>query len=351
MIPSKTAKSNRREFLQTSAAALVAARLPLAAQNAAAPHNAHNIDANVIAIPDTGWRLWPDQKAEWKNDTVYLPEDVHLASLPVNPPSGGWDALSATQGIPVTLPCTVEQYFWGLTGMRPYHDEYRFETADDEVKNGAYYGVSWWWRAPEIPAALQGKRIFLRVRGARQRAEVYLNHKLVGYSLMEELPFECDVTAAARPGASNQLAIRITNPGGRLDWVDGGKITWGNATFQKSHGFGGLDRALTLSAHGPARIRDSWVLNTPEPRRIIAHAEIENVGAAASDGRLRFSVLDPVTGKELAHAEVAAPLEINQTSTFQAELTCLSAQLWDLDSPNLYRMKAEWTWGLYRTLP
>jgi len=62
-----------------------------------------------------------------------------------------------------------------------------------------------------------------------------------------------------------------------------------------------------------------------------------------SDGRLRFSVLDPVTGKELAHAEVAAPLEINQTSTFQAELTCLSAQLWDLDSPNLYRMKAEWT--------
>jgi hypothetical protein len=343
MIPSKTGKSSRREFLQASAAALVAARLPLAAPNAAAPGNAHNIDANVIAIPDTGWRLWPDQKAEWQNDTVYLPEDVHLASLPVNPPSGGWDALSATQGIPVTLPCTVEQYFWGLTGMRPYHDEYRFETADDEVKNGAYYGVSWWWRALEIPAALQGERIFLRVRGARQRAEVYLNHKLVGYSLMEELPFECDVTAAARPGASNQLAIRITNPGGRLDWVDGSRIIWGNASFQKSHGFGGLDRALTLSAHGPARIRDSWVLNTPESRRITAHAEIENVGAVASDGRLRFSVLDSVTGKELAHAEVAAPLDAHQTAAFQAELSCPSAQLWDLDAPHLYRMKAEWS--------
>jgi hypothetical protein len=338
MIPSKTGKSNRREFLQASAAALVAARLPLAAQNAAAPGN-----ANVIAVPDTGWRLWPDQKAEWQNDTVYLPEDVHLASLPVNPPSGGWDALRATQGIPVTLPCTVEQYFWGLTGMRPYHDEYRFETADDEVKNGAYYGVSWWWRALEIPAAFADKRIFLRVRGARQRAEVYLNQKLVGYSLMEELPFECDVTAAARPGASNQLAIRITNPGGRLDWVDGGRIMWGNAAFQKSHGFGGLDRALTLSAHGPARIRDSWVLNTPEPRRITAHAEIENVGAAASKGRLRFSVLDPVTGNELAHAEVAAPLDAHQTAAFQAELFCPSAQLWDLDAPHLYRMRAEWS--------
>jgi len=338
-----SSKTNRRTFIQASAAALVAARLPLAAQNAAATHNAGNTDANVIAIPDTGWRLWPDQKAEWKNDTVYLPEDVHLASLPVNPPTGGWGALSATQGIPVTLPCTVEQYFWGLTGMRPYHDEYRFETADDEVKNGTYNGVSWWWRALEIPAALQGKRIFLRVRGARQRAEVYLNHKLVGYSLMEELPFECDVTAAARPGASNQLAVRITNPGGRLDWVDGGRITWGNATFQKSHGFGGLDRALTLSAHGPARIRDSWVLNTPEPGLVTVHAEIENTGAAAPGGHLYFSVQDPVTGAWVSHTDLDAPLNRNQTDSFHANIFCQSPRLWDLDSPHLYRLIVQWT--------
>ncbi len=287
--------------------------------------------------------MWPDEKAEWKNDTIYLPDDVPLASLPVNPPTGGWDALSISQGIPVTLPCTVEQYFWGLQGMRLYHDEYRFETADDDVRNGAYYGVSWWWRTIEIPAAFQGKRIFLRIRGARQRAEVYLNQKLVGYSIMEELPFECEITAAAHAGNPNQLAIRITNPGGRLDWVDGNRITWGNATFQKSHGFGGLDRALTLSAHGPARIRDSWVLNTPEPHKITAHAEVENIGAAAPDGHLSFAVLDLVANQELAHAEIPAPLEAGQTTVFQTEILYSAARLWDLDSPQLYRLKAEWS--------
>ena len=341
MNSSKIMKKNRREFLRASAAALVAAQIPLSAQNPAhtsAPH-----DTNALAIPDSGWRLWPDQKAEWKSDTIYLPEDVNLAGLPINSPTGGWDTLSATQGIPVTLPCTVEQYFWGLQGMRPYHDEYRFETTDDEVKNGAYYGVSWWWHTINIPASFAGKRIFLHIRAARQRAEVYLNQKLVGYSIMEELPFECEVTAAARPGAVNQLAIRITNPGGRLDWVDGGRITWGNAAFQKSHGFGGLDRALTLTAHGPARIRDAWVLNTPQPRHITAHAEIENTGPAATSARLRFSVVDPITSRELAHTEVPAPLNQNQTDTFHAELSCPSAQLWDLDSPHLYRLKAEWT--------
>ncbi|HZP05128.1 MAG TPA: glycoside hydrolase [Terracidiphilus sp.] len=333
---------NRRKFLQGSAAALVASHLPLApAEQPAASSISH--DGDALAIPDSGWRLWPDQQAEWKNDSIFLPEDVHLDTLPVNTPTGGWQVLDATLGIPVTLPTTVEQYFWALQGLRPYHDEYRFETTDDEVKNGAYYGVSWWWRPLDIPAAFKGKRIVLRIRGARHRAEVYLNQKLVGYSILEELPFECDVTEAAHPGETNQLAIRITNPGGRLDWVDGNRLTWGNATFQKSHGFGGLDRALTLSAHGPARIRDSWVLNTPQARRVTVHAEIENTGAAVSNGRLRFAIVDPATNRELAHSEIAAPLDANQTAAFQSELTCPTAHLWDLDTPHLYRMTARWT--------
>ncbi|MGA2852757.1 MAG: hypothetical protein ABSE90_01300, partial [Verrucomicrobiota bacterium] len=43
---------------------------------------------------DQGWRLWLDPKAAWQNDTLYLPEDVKLANLPVNPPTGGWTALN-----------------------------------------------------------------------------------------------------------------------------------------------------------------------------------------------------------------------------------------------------------------
>jgi beta-galactosidase len=333
---------NRRKFLGAAAATVVASQLPLAPGETPVAATAPPGEES-FAVPDAGWRLWPDQQAEWRSDAIFLPEDVHLDALPVNPPTGGWPALKSTLGIPVTLPATVEQFFWGLQGLRPYHDEYRFETSDDEVKNGAYYGVSWWWRPLEIPGSFKGKRIFLRIRGARQRAEVYLNRKLIGYWILEELPFECDATAAARPGETNQLAIRITNPGGRLDWVDGGRITWGTATFQKSHGFGGLDRALSISAHGPVRIRDSWVLNTPDLRRVTVHAEIENAGAAASDGRLRFSVVDPATSRALAHVEIPAPLEANQSAVFHSELTSPTARLWDLDSPHLYRMTAQWT--------
>jgi hypothetical protein len=293
-------------------------------------------------VPDQGWSMWPDREAKWKDDTIYLPDDVKLASLPVNAPTGGWSALTPRVATPVTLPATVEQFFWGINGFFPYKDEYKFETTDDEVKNGAYYGVSWWWRDLPIPAGYTGKRILLHIRGARQRAEVYLNGKLVGYSIMEELPFECDLTAAALPGKRNQIAIRITNPGGRLDWVDGNRLSWGGMEFQKSHGFGGIDRGMVLSAHDTVRIADSWALHTPTPRKITANASVENHSTTTVRGTVRFSVLEAVGSRVLATTEVPATVEPGKTFRVEAPLTADSAKIWDIDTPHVYRLRTQW---------
>lgn len=300
--------------------------------------------ANVTAVPDTGWRMWRDLEVAWKDDRIYLPAEVKLDTLPSRAPTGGWTALNPSAGREVTLPATVEQFHWGKTGFRPYKDEYRFETADDQVRNGAYYGVSWWWRALDIPSAWIGRRVLLHVGGARQRAEVFLNGKLVGYSIMEELPFECDLTTAARTG-ENILAIRITNPGGRLDWRDGSKLNWGGLEFQKSHGFGGLDRGLTLSVHGPVRVADAWVLNTPEPRTITARAEIENHSGEARSGTVRFAVVDPTSGRELTSTEMPLAVAANSTAPCSAQLTAAGAALWDLATPRLYRLQTTWKAG------
>ena len=296
--------------------------------------------AREMAIPDAGWRMWPDRDAVWKDDTIYLPEDVHLERLPVNLPTGGWAALSAQQGIATTLPATVEQYFWGIDGFRPYKDEYKFEATDPEVRNGAYYGVSWWWREVEIPASFQGKRILLHIRGARQRAEVYLNEMLVGYSIMEELPFECDLTKAAHAGGRNLLAVRITNPGGRLDWVDGNRMAWGGMEFQKSHGFGGLDRGMLLSAHSSVRIADTWALNTSVPKQIVAHAAVENNSDQQTQGVIHFSVVS-AERRVLAIVEVPATVPARSVSEFHVPITAQSAAIWDLDTPHIYRLRAE----------
>jgi hypothetical protein len=219
--------------------------------------------------------------------------------------------------------------------------------ADDNIpQNGAYFGVSWWHRPIDIPAKMQGKRIFLHIRGARLRAEVYLNQQLVGYSIMEELPFECDLTHAANPGQENHLAIRLTNPFGRFDWVDGSNAKWGHLSLYRSHGFAGLDRGITISAHDGVRIKDVWVLNQPIATKIQAHIEVE-CGYSDDVKRVFYQIIDPFTGQRVGislntiidyNGEVLKP---HAVPNFHGNVTLSfdNAALWDFESPRLYHLR------------
>ncbi len=367
---------SRRAFVQSATATGFATRLlPSLSAYAQSKVLEAAYPENGELIPDAGWQLWVDDKASWTNDDIFLPEDVHQndkgevlgkgSPLPVNPPTGGWDLLTSNVGKQIILPSTVEQHFWGKFGSRPYRpEEYRYAAperdvippADDTVpQNGAYFGVSWWYRNINIPASMKGKRIFLHVRGAHLRAEVYLNQMLVGYSIVEELPFEADLTHAAKPGEENVLAIRITNPFGRFDWVDGLNAKWGKVSLYRSHGFGGLDRGMTISAHDATRIKDAWVLNTPEAGKVTAYVQLEGGDIATAAHQLSFDIVDPLTGRALERQDDGAPHGIvdghgmiqagkrqegdKKTLTVCFDLTCRDATIWDLDHPVLYHLK------------
>ena len=348
----------RRAFLQTATAATLAPRIRLAAEQPALPY-----PENGTLIPDDGWHLWIDEKAPWASDDIFLPEDIHQDAngivhgkgtpLPVNPPTGGWSMLTPAAGKEVLLPTTVEQHFWGKFGSRPYTpEEYRYAApaqnpappADDNIpQNGAYFGVSWWYRTIDIPASLQGKRIFLHIRGAHLRAEVYLNEKLVSYSIMEELPFEAELTHAANPGGENILAIRITNPFGRFDWVDGLNAKWGKVSLYRSHGFGGLDRGMTISAHtGTVRIRDLWVLNDTSPGKIYARTSTEVSGNSQPIGYLHHEVVDPETGKILLEMKTEKGPLRQRVLEHDAGIAAGKTAVWDLESPRLYHLRTTW---------
>jgi beta-galactosidase len=354
-------KLSRRTFLQSATAATLAAKLtPASAQ----PTTKTEIPypENGTLIPDDDWRLWIDEQAEWKNDPLFLPEDITVdvdgilhgkgTPLTINEPTGGWGALRANNGINVTLPTTVEQHHWGKFGAgenrapRPYTpEEYRYAAADPIPQNGAYLGVSWWGRLIDIPAEWKGKRIFLHIRGARLRAEVFLNRKLVGYSIMEELPFECDLTHAADPGGLNLIAIRLTNPFGRYDWVDGLNAQWGAVKLYRSHGFAGLDRGMTISAHThPCRVKDAFVLNTPNQNQIIATVELEQMRASDEATDIEVRVVDPETGKTIGeNGFFPEPIAPGETKSFSLPITCDTAKTWSLENPKLYHLRVAFT--------
>jgi hypothetical protein len=346
-------KLTRRAFLEATAATALATQLkPAKAQQT----SSEAWPENGTLIPDEGWYLWIDEHAEWKNDTIFLPEDITRDAdgtligggkpLPINLPTGGWASLSVAAAKEVVLPTTVEQHYWGKYGKRSYTpEEYRYAADDPVPQNGAYLGVSWWHREIEIPTEWKGKRIFLHIRGARLRAEVFVNHKLVGYSIMEELPFECDLTHAVDPGGFNLIAIRLTNPFGRYDWVDGLNAQWGAVKLYRSHGFAGLDRGMTLSASSSSiRIRDAWVLNKTNARQITTFIQTEQLRPedAAFETVIAAQVIDPDSGKIIAEKGfVAKRLEVGSLSTEQIDLTCENVLLWDLNNPKLYHLRIE----------
>ena len=77
--------------------------------------------------------------------------------------------------------------------------------------------MSWWYRPFTPPALRPGERLVFYFPAGRLRSEVYVNGKLVGYSIISEAPFTADATDAINPDGKNLLAVRITNR--EADWI------------------------------------------------------------------------------------------------------------------------------------
>jgi len=315
-----------------SVLSVIAAILAVFAQSgvlsASAAQKAADNNMNV------GWRLLLDNQAKWWDDPLFLPDQVNLPSMPVNPPTGGWNSLTNTAGIPVTLPSTVEEHYWG---QKPSGIARSGSPSDIVMADGNYIGVSWWYRHFKSPALKPGQRLVFSFPGARLRAEVYVNGHLVGYDIITESQFTADATDALNPSGDNLIAVRITNPGGRLDWMDFLTMNWGKYTMPATHAFGGIDGGVTMDVRGSVSVTDLAVFNHPEPRTVTLQAEVSSTGDSY-DGPIAFTI--ERGGKRIWSGTTSAHIEKNGAATVSIDATALSARLWDIYHPELYQAKA-----------
>lgn len=283
---------------------------------------------------DAGWRLLLDRAAEWRGDTLYLPDEVDLAKLPTNPPTGGWAMLNQTAGLAVSLPDTVEAHeFIPATG-----DAHAIINA-----RPTYEGVSWWFRPFTAPVLKSGERLVFSFRGARLRSEVYVNGQLCGYNLITEAPFSADVTKALHAG-QNQLAVRITNPGGNIDWVDFTTFSWGKYQLPISHAFGGMDGGVQMEVRDPVSVSDLTVLNTPDLKTVTVQAEVDSSGPAFN-GPLALTIRkgDKVVWSGAASVKVPA----RGKTTLSRSVTVAGALPWNVNRPELYTASASLTGAVH----
>ena len=291
------------------------------------------IPADVFAGPDRwevelsgpGWRLWRDRDADWTNDDLYLPP-VTIAELPVNPPSCGWEHLDVVCDRKVSVPGTVEEYFWGDNG-------------NPIGLAGDYRGVSWWSTTFTLYQELRGKRIAIAFDSVNLRAEVFVNRVLVGYDIIGNTPFEIDVTEAVIFGGENTLNVRITDPAGNFTWEDNDLCRWGKNSVPGIHGFGGITGRVYLRATDAVHIRDVYVENKPSVKDIELFVSLENDRGARSKGTISVAI-HPWKNPSNILWETSKPLSIPaEGETISLAASIPKARAWNIRDPHLYVAK------------
>lgn len=279
---------------------------------------------DYIKLDGDGWKVWLDMTAEWANDTLYLPKDIsRLDNLPVNPPSVGWKTMFLSKGQSCSIPACVEEIF---------------SNGDPSWK---YHGVSWFWKEIYIPDTWSGKTIRIQLESTRLRAELYINGQLAGYNIINELPWESDISKYLKYGEKNTIALRITNPGGVRGWNDGGfdehqNNMWGNYMFPVSHDFGGIGGRVELVASDPVYVSDIFVRNIlPANKRSIEIYTTLNNSAKEQLVNKEIKIYSYPSGNILYRNNSQVKIGTGEV-ILQDHATVPDAKLWNVDSPNLY---------------
>lgn len=281
-------------------------------------------ERTVFDLSGKGWHLWQDKDARWQTEDIQLSlEDASKQPLAV--PTAGWEVLTSTQSLPVQVPGTAEEYLQTLSGPE-----------------GDITGVTWWTRVIDIPALKKGQKVFLHFGSIRSRAEVFINRQLADYQIVDNVPFETDITPYVKSGEQAQLAVRITDAGGNHDWRDSRTILWGDKMLPPGHGFGGITGKVSMKVCNSVYVADIYMQNTPQPTTANAILTLQNEKGKAVKQDLRITVREWKDREKIVYAKEIKGVLLNKEATeLTIPITAPGAKLWSVDDPNLYICEVE----------
>jgi hypothetical protein len=183
-----------------------------------------------------------------------------------------------------------------------------------------HIGAAWYQREFDVPAEwLEANRVVILGFGAVDHfAEAWLNDVKVGEHEGGYLPFELDITSAARAGR-NTLTVRVDDPLEIFPEIPHGKQSWYGL-------LSGIWQSVWVESRPATHIQR--IKNTPH----IGSVEVAiTLNRSITSGQtIGIEVLAP-DGVLVARAE---------TSSLDCQLPIPNPQFWDIDSPNLYAVRS-----------
>jgi hypothetical protein len=201
-----------------------------------------------------------------------------------------------------------------------------------------YTGVAWYRRTFELPRAALALTVpdpdFVIHFGAVDYfATIWLNGKLVGLHEGGYLPFEFTLNEMLRLTGSNELIVRVYDPGGESDSrspfpfaeIPHGKQSWYGP-------IGGIWQGVYIEVRHGCHVDIVHV--TPDVPGSRCHAAIELSRIPARPMGLVLTVQDP-RGERTGHRFRVEPGQ----KRFEADLPIRNPLLWDTRNPHLYKLE------------
>ena len=245
--------------------------------------------AQETHLPLREWRLQTSAKVEAVGSAISSPEFVGAKT---------WYAVQVPTTVTAAL---VKQKVFSdpnfgmnlrsLPGMS-YAPGTNF--SNEEMAADSPFAVSWWYRTEfTLPAADAGKTIWLDFGGLNYRANIWLNGKLIANS--DDVAgawrtWEFDISAAAKPGTANALAVQVWAP--KKDDLAITFVDWNPNPPDKNMG---LWRSVYVTTSGPVALRYPAViseLNSPanDLASLTATAVLKNAANHPVQGKLRGKI-------------------------------------------------------------
>lgn len=271
-----------------------------------------------------GWYLWQDKDAAWEKEDIQL-SLAEAQKLPISTPTKGWHVLTSGEALQVKVPGTAEEYLQTLSGPE-----------------GDIIGVTWWTRSVTLPMYKPSKKIVLKFGSIRSRAEIFINQRLVDYQIVDNTPFETDITAYVNPGDKVQLAVRITDAGGNHDWRDSKTIPWGEKMLPPGHGFGGITGKVNLEIRNSVYVADIYMQNTPQTTTANAILTLHNGSRKTVNQHLKVTVREWKNKDNILFSKELKGILLKEGNTqIEVPITSADAKLWSVEEPNLYVCEVE----------
>ncbi|MEN6455030.1 MAG: beta-galactosidase GalB [Prolixibacteraceae bacterium] len=212
---------------------------------------------------------------------------------------------------------------WAIEG--PFRIELKGETG-----KLPYKGIGWYRKHFNVPAADEGKQIFLDFDGAMAYAQIWLNGQFVGTWPYGYNSFRMDLTPFLRFGQENIVAVRLDTEKWESRWYPGAGI-YRHVWMVKTGG--------VHVAHWGTRIATPEI--SDESALVNIDVSVENqkndaVEAAVETCIFEFDANNQTGSEVVSLKQQTIKIEARQKVTTTAEATIKDPKRWDLDSPNRY---------------